>query len=522
MNTQPALPYPLLEPMLLADHMRAMDQQAVRLGFSVRSLMENAAQATVAYLVPLLAPGSRVVVCVGQGNNGGDGYAVARLLSQMGHVVTVVEQGLPTGVDSRANRDAWLPLGITLDAGIDPLACRQALAQAQILVDALFGTGLNRPLADSWQTMVGWLNASPAHIKLAVDVPSGVDADTGQIWGAAVRCTHTVTFQAAKPGLYLYPGRELAGEIHLADIGLPPLPLDHPHGPHPWRLTASFAGALLPQRPAWGHKGTFGHVLVAGGKSGMGGAVLLAALGALKTGSGLVSAAVPAALHNAFLAAAPEIMTICPAQGSTQYWEASQGEDLLGAAQDKQAWVLGCGLGRRAETQALIPWVVEAWDKPLVLDADGLYALQPNMLNRRRGPTVLTPHPGEMARLSGLSVLDIQADRMGVARRFAQAWNVVLVLKGSPTVVAAPDGQCFLNSTGDHGLATGGTGDVLAGMIGSLLAQGLEALPAALLGVYLHGLSRDCQREAGISAPFFTARDLIEGINLALQRLGAS
>jgi NAD(P)H-hydrate epimerase len=213
-------------------------------------------------------------------------------------------------------------------------------------------------------------------------------------------------------------------------------------------------------------------------------------------------------------------MTLAADDGPEGWHAAAHADGLLAAAAARDAVVLGCGLGRREETGALAQRLVREVERPLLIDADGLFALRPEHLRARPGPTVITPHPGELERLAGLPRAELAAQRLGVARRLAAEWGVVLVLKGAATVVAEPGGHAFLNATGDAGLASGGTGDVLSGIVGGLLAQGLEALPAALVGVYLHGLARDCQREAVTSA-YFTAGDLIAGINPALQRLGA-
>lgn len=500
-----------------------MDQHAIAaLGLPGRVLMENAAREVAAAVQRLLRGRPLphpIAVCCGTGNNGGDGYAAARLLRNAGLPVLVIRRGEPAGEDARANAEAWRHFGETLDFDADPAAAAAALHRAPAIVDALFGTGLRRAPEGPVRELIAAINAAPAPVKVAVDVPSGIDSDTGAAPGAAVRCTHTVCFQVGKVGLYQHPGAEYAGPVSVVPISIP---RRWPEGALPtWRLTEPFARALLPPRPPAGHKGTFGHLLAVCGSAGMGGAALLCGLGALKAGAGLVTLGVPRALRDGFLAAAPELMTLAPPGGGADAFDPAHVEALAQAAAARDALVLGCGLGRAEGTGAFVNALVARVETPLLVDADGLYALDLARLRERAVPAILTPHPGELARLSGLSVEAISRDRAGVARRLAVDWRVVLVLKGAPAAVASPKGEVFLNSTGDVGLASGGTGDVLSGVIGALLAQGLAPLPAALLGVYLHGLARDCQREA-LTGAAFTAHDLVRGLNPALRRLGGA
>ncbi len=498
-----------------------MDRHAITdLGVPGRVLMENAAHevaAAVQRLLPARPLGQPVAVCCGSGNNGGDGYAVARLLRNAGVPAVVVRRGQPATEEARANADAWGHFGTTIDYDAHPAAAVRLLGRSPALVDALFGTGLIRTLEGVARDLIAAMNAAPAPLKIAVDVPSGIHSDTGAVLGEAVRCTHTVCFQVGKIGLYQHPGAGHAGAVSVVPVSIPKRwPAD---ALPTWRLTGSFARRLLPARPAAGHKGTFGHLLAVCGSAGMGGAALLSGLSALKVGTGLVTVGVPRVLRDRFLAAAPELMTLAAPGGSADGFDPAQVETLAAAAATRSAVVLGCGLGRAAETGAFVNALVPRIDRPLLIDADGLYALDVTPLRHRAVPAVLTPHPGELARLSGLSHEALAADRVGQARRLAMQWGVVLLLKGAGTVVASPSGEAFINSTGDAGLATGGTGDVLSGVIGGLLAQGLAPLPAALLGVYLHGLARDCRRDE-VTGAAFTALDLVQGLNNALRKLG--
>jgi NAD(P)H-hydrate epimerase len=501
-----------------AAEMRAMDAHAIeQQGLPARLLMENAAAQvadTVCELMGEAQLGGSVVVCCGAGNNGGDGYAAARHLENRGVSTVVVETGLPKTPDAVANRAALIHVGDCIDWGEHRVRAEAAVAQAQVIVDALFGTGLTRPIEGDAAALVEAINASPAPVKLAVDIASGIHSDTGALLGAAVRCTHTLALQVAKLGHHQHPGRAYAGQVRIAPISIS---LRWPvAAPPTYVLERDFVADLLPERPVAGHKGTFGHLLAVCGSAGMGGAAGLAGMGALRVGAGLVTLGVPRCLRDRYVAIAPELMTLAGSAGDEAHFDAPQVAPLLAAAGERNALVLGCGLGRHAATGEFVRDFVAQAAAPLLIDADGLYFLDGAQLRARGEPTVITPHPGELSRLSGLSVADLSADRVGHARRLAAEWGVVLVLKGAGTVVAAPDGSAYINTTGDQGLASGGTGDVLSGMIGGLMAQGLAPLAAALAGVYLHGLARDL-RSAERTTAAFVASDLVGGIDAALR-----
>jgi NAD(P)H-hydrate epimerase len=516
-----ALPLHLLERLCTAAEMRRMDEHAIAaLGLPARLLMENAAHEVAARVQRRLRESGRsaapVAVCCGTGNNGGDGYAAARLLRNAGVPCLVVRSGEPQSPDALANAQAWTRFGRTLDWEAEETQCRAAIAAAPALVDALFGTGLNRALEGAVRGLIEAMNEAPAPVKLAVDIPSGLHADTGAILGAAVSATETVSFQVGKVGCHQFPGAALCGTVTVAPVSIARA---WPAGaPATYLLTRAFARALRPRRPQHGHKGTFGHLFAICGSAGMGGAAMLCGLSAAKVGTGLVTLAVPGALQDRFLADAPELMTFAPAGGGREHFDAAHADSLAAEAVRRDAAVLGCGLGRAPETGALVRELVPRLGGPLLVDADGLYHLPVAALAERVTPAVLTPHPGELARLSGLTVGELGRDRVGHARALARRWGVVLVMKGAGTVVAAPDGTVFINPTGDQGLATGGTGDVLSGVIGGWLAQGLPPLQAALLGVYMHGLARDLTRP-GLTSASFTAMDLVRGLNAALLEL---
>ncbi|MBI4081193.1 MAG: NAD(P)H-hydrate dehydratase [Candidatus Lambdaproteobacteria bacterium] len=496
-----------------------MDDHAIRgLGLPGRLLMENAAQAVarrVEALLPAGGPGA-IAVCCGNGNNGGDGYAVARLLANRGHAVRLIRCGTPGPGDAQENRRAWAHFGETIDSGAEGAAAEAALRGAAVIVDALFGTGLSRAVEGEPARLIAAINAAPTRLRVAVDIPSGIDADSGAVLGAAVRCSHTVSLQVGKAGCHQFPGALYAGEVEVADVSIPPRwPAE---APPTVLVTHAFARALRPARPRDGHKGTFGHVLLLCGSAGYAGAAALAGLGALKAGAGLVTLGVPRALRDRYVGIAPELITLASEAGGADAFESAHAPAFAAAAATRRAAVLGCGLGQRPQTRAFVEQLVAGLALPLVIDADGLNLLEGDRLLARPHPTILTPHPGELSRLAGLAIAELARDRIGHARRLARQWNVVLVLKGAGTVVAAPTGEAFLNPTGDEGMASGGTGDVLSGIVGALLAQGLVPVAAAVLGVYLHGLARDLSRPR-LSSAAFSATDLVAHLNEAWQAL---
>ncbi len=443
----------------------------------------------------------RVAVLCGPGNNGGDGFVVARHLAAAGarRVRAVL-----LGRREQVRGDAAGALAALLEAAPRVLveapedgALAGALGAAgwDLAVDALFGTGLARPLEGGYRTAVEWLNAFHGPV-VAIDLPSGVDAATGRVLGAAVRATVTLTLGLAKLGLALLPGAALAREVVVLDIG------------HPAALAAAAPGdrlldpaelgaavrRLLPRDPA-GHKGTYGHVLVVAGAAGTAGAAALAALGALRAGAGLATVAAPASLCPALEAKLWEAMVRPLPEGADGALDASALAEVLDLAAARDAVVLGPGLTTRPGAAAVIREAARRLAVPTLLDADGLNALGgPEELAGLRGaagPRVLTPHPGEMGRLLGRGTREVEADRPAAARAAAAASGAVTLLKGARTLVARPDGALAVNPTGNPAMASGGMGDVLSGVIGALLAQGLDAAAAAELGAYLHGAAGD-------------------------------
>lgn len=485
--------------LLTADQMQAVDRQAIEgIGIPGVVLMENAGRCVADEISRRFssAGSSSALVLSGKGQNGGDGYVIARCLLDKGwfvHTVVLAERGAVTG-DAAVNLLALEKCGGMVSFVTDEEKLTSVLSAAgvsDVLVDALLGTGLAKNVEGLYKRTIEWVNIQPLPV-VSVDVPSGVDASSGCILGAAVIATLTVTFAFAKVGLASYPGAAHVGELLVTDIGIP-APVARLAPNDCLLIDKKEASRLLPLRSPDGHKGTFGHLLVLAGSTGKSGAAIMAAESGLRSGAGLVTLACPLNVQPSVAARVTEVMTVplvdCNGEVSLQ---ALGG--LIQQVQDKQALAIGPGMGVGDEVCELVRQLLQKTDVPVVIDADGLTALcsQLHLFEQQANrQVVLTPHPGEMARLTGLSTTEIQANRFHVARDFAVQHGVVLVLKGARTLIASPDGKVCVNTSGHAGLASGGMGDVLTGVVGGLLAQGMSAFAAATLGVYLHGLAAD-------------------------------
>jgi NAD(P)H-hydrate epimerase len=479
-----------------AEAMRGLDRHTIeKLGIPGELLMECAGRLVAALAEAELAPGRRALVLCGPGNNGGDGLVAARHLHLRGVPAAVVFVGDP----ARVRGDAARNLERAERAGVPFAGARWRAEPGDLLVDALFGTGLARALEGEAASAVRKvLAARPGCRVLAVDLPSGLDADSGQPTGPCVQADLTVTLGLPKLGLAQEPGRSLAGRVLVGRIGI----ADEAPGVaiHGSLLTRRGAGALLPARPAEGHKGRFGHVLVAAGSRGKAGAAALAGLGAARVGAGLVTVACPEGVNAILQARSSEAMTAPLPESPEGELAAEAAEPLLALARERDVLAVGPGLGRGAGPRELVRRLVPRAGVPLVLDADALFAFRGEVdaLRRRGAPAVLTPHPGEAAALLGGEPATLNRDRVGAALRLAEASGAVAVLKGAATVVAEPGGRVRVNPTGGPVLAAGGSGDVLTGVIAGLLAQGLEPFDAACVGCFLHGAAGDrLAREVG-------------------------
>ncbi len=507
---------------LTAAQMREVDRRTSELGIPSIVLMENAGHRVVEFLAEQYAPlaEQRIVVMCGKGNNGGDGLVVARQLftrirPRSLHVLLAGDPSEMRG-DAAENYRMLQAVGCPVVFEITG-----EMEAATLIVDALLGTGLQGAARGRSAELIRAINDGfPLADVVAVDVPSGLDSDCGAIPGEAVHAGHTVTFTAPKPCQVLSPACELAGKLHVTQIGTPAdfyendnsiwLALSEP---------ALFSQLFLP-RSQESNKGLYGHVLVIAGSRGKTGAAAMAGLGGLRAGAGLVTVASAESAIAAIASHAAEIMTEpLPETDAGSISERSFDDALLsGIAENKDAIALGPGMGRDPDTVDAIRRIENEMRAPMVLDADALNALGDQDL-REHGPRILTPHPGEMARLINRPVAEIQADRVGVARAFALERGVYLVLKGNRSVVAAPDGRVWINPTGSPAMATGGTGDVLTGMIAGLVAQFPEQLEAALLAaVYLHGRAGELGA-AKLGEKAFIATDLFEFLPEAMREV---
>lgn len=469
------------------------------------------------------------MILVGKGNNGGDGLVCARHLADAGMAVSLVYAESPDLLRGEAAAQYEIAKALGLPGmvyapeigGIPGLRESDEARgrQATGLVDALLGTGTKGAPRGVYASLIREANASGLPI-VAADIPSGLDADTGAVHDPCIQARITVSLAFLKAGLTQYPGAGAAGEVVVRYIGIPRA---MPPG-------MEAAGAVLteetlraelgvdPGRPreADGHKGTYGHVLLAAGSLPMSGAGLLAAKAALRAGCGLATWALPAALLPRMLGAVPELMLAPAEDGGAGTWNEAAADEVLRLLEARDVLAVGPGLGRFPGEEAFMRALWEGAPRPLVVDADALNILAAAgglaAWPRRDTPTVLTPHPGEMARLTGLQTAEVQRDRLGVAREFAAKHEVTLVLKGSRTVIAAPDGRVFVNVTGHPGMATGGSGDVLTGLIAGLLAQDLDAVQAAALGVYLHGLAGEQAAARRANPASLLAGDIIEAL----------
>lgn len=474
-------------------------QTRERLGVSPLLLMENAGSRIVEVLKQEYGPvqNKRIHILAGMGNNGGDGLVVARQLLLLGarpkvYLVGNLQKSSP---EHKVNLEILRKLGIdVIHAELGQLAkLKFSLNLADLIVDALFGTGFKANLGPELAALINLVNDLGQPL-VAVDVPSGVNACTGQVEHTACRADLTINLGFLKTGCLLHPGQAYAGKNIVVDLGFP---LDFSPNIHRYLLGQETLD-LLPPRVPWGHKGTFGHTLVVGGSQVYVGAPALSGYAALRGGGGMTTVAVPQGIVSRFQA--DELIVSPIADNSEGNLGVNSLPQLVKLLEHKDALVVGPGLGSHPETISMVQELLRRWSGPTVLDADALKALTEEFLNSlpdsQRRQWIITPHPGEMACLIRSDASRVNANRLAVAVDFAKKWGINVVLKGAPSIIT--DGEkTYINSTGNHGLATAGTGDVLAGLIGALLAQGLQPLEAGCVGVYAHGAAADLVARQG-------------------------
>jgi len=497
------------------DQVREIDRASIEdYGIDGLVLMENAGRGT-AWVIRREFPDARsVAVVAGGGNNAGDGFVVARHLWCRGVDVRVYLTSPVSKLttDAARNLEPLRRMGVPVER---LRADRSNFAPTDVVVDALLGTGLASPVRRPLDGVIGFINSLPSPV-VSVDLPSGLDADTGRTLGVAVEADVTVTYGVMKLGLALFPGAALAGKIYLCPITTPPA-LEAPVRRE--LVTAASLRTFYGPRYEDTHKGTYGHLLVLAASPGKTGAATLAAHGALRVGTGLVTVGVPESLNPVMETNVIEAMTLpLPENDERCLGRRSVEAALEALAEKKTALLLGPGMSTTQDTAQFLEAVLAASSVPVVLDADALTLLasRPRALRAARGPCVLTPHPGEMGRLMGMGASDVQARRIEVAEACASRYEAWVVLKGARTVISSPDGRTYVNPTGNPGMATGGMGDVLAGAVGGLLAQGLEPLDACRLAVYAHGLAADIYAEVEGEAGM-TAMDVADLLPTALK-----
>lgn len=511
--------------LVTAQQMQEYDRHAIEeIGIPGTVLMENAGRAAAEEIhndAIELFPGP-ILVLAGRGNNGGDGYVIARILADRGWQVKT----LILAERAQVSGDAALMLDILCRLDHEPTFVREpealqgAFAQAAplLIVDALLGTGLSKELKGLYARAVELVNQDPAQV-VAVDIPSGINASDGRVMGQAVRADLTLCFDSAKIGHASRPGADYVGALRVLDIGIPRCPREKIES-ECLLIENEEAARFLPKRFAAGHKGSFGHLGVVAGCRGLTGAATLSSEAGLRSGAGLVTLICPASIHDILEVKLTEVMTF-PLSGERDYLLEENINEIVEMSKDWQALVVGPGLGQNPQTVKAVRGLVSDCRCPMVIDADALNALAMDVEVLRQpmpAARILTPHPGEFSRLCGHETARIESDRLRIARQFACDYGVTLLLKGARTLIIDPQGRVHINSSGNAGLASAGSGDVLSGLIGGLLAQGLTPFAAASLGAWLHGAAADLLSE-DLGCAGILAGDLLKTLPLTRYQL---
>ncbi|CCK79253.1 bifunctional ADP-dependent NAD(P)H-hydrate dehydratase/NAD(P)H-hydrate epimerase [Desulfobacula toluolica] len=510
--------------LVTANQMRDMDKQTIEsFGIPGRVLMENAGKGAFDFLLKKFKnlTAKKIAVMAGRGNNGGDGFVIARYLMEKKIAVTIFllsSKKKVTG-DAKANMDLAQKLcNLSQTCSIVEIPDAEAFEAQRVkilhhdfFIDAILGTGLNSDVRGFFKDAIEVMNTSSKPI-FSVDIPSGLHSDTGQPLGASVKADATATFALAKPGHVLYPGNVYTGDLKVIDIGIPNF-IAQEQSIQLSLIEKKEVAACFTPRKFQSHKGSFGHLLVIAGSVGKTGAAALCANAAMRCGTGLVTLGVAQSLNQNIETLVAEPMTHPLPEQDKGFLSDHCFDEIQTLLKGKQALAIGPGIGTRAGTKQLVKKLIQTSQVPLIIDADAINCIadDSNILKQKKVPAILTPHPGEMARLCKASPSDIQADRIGTASRFASEFNTILILKGAQTIVSFPDGRSCICPTGNPGMASGGMGDVLTGMIAGFCAQGFSPENASLAGVYIHGLCADtlCRDMGGFG---FIATDIIQTI----------
>ena len=501
--------------------MRKMDKKSIEDGFTSTILMEMAGRG-IAELIDekVRSSESKITIFCGKGNNGGDGFTAARFLDMWGYNVQIFFTGDKEElkevnyINYKIAKLRKIPIKKVkkLDRDI-----KEAVKNSNIIVDALLGTGIQGEPRGIYGDLIELINKSKNSFVTAIDVPSGVNALSGKVVGNAIKADLTATMAYYKTGLLLNPGYQYCGEIEIIDLGMAASSLEKINYNH-FLLGRKNAAGTLGIRKGTGHKGTFGKILVVGGSKSMLGAPALVGEAGLKSGAGLVKIALPDILAKQSLNYKNEIIYEFLTSDSNKITEKAYGE-IQKLMKDMDVLALGPGLGQSKEIDSLIEKVLESIEKPLVLDADGINGIKNlDILNKCDNNIILTPHPGEMSRLINKSIKEIKKNKVEISRKFAVDFGINLILKGANTITALPNGDVYFNVTGNNGLATAGSGDVLTGITASLLAQGLEPSKAAVLAPYLHGKAGD-KAEEYLTEYSIIASDIIDYLPKVFEEL---
>lgn len=511
--------------LLTPERMSRYDRFAIeRWGIPSAVLMENAGRNTYRLMKERYLKGrEKLAIFCGRGNNGGDGFVVARY---------ALRDGLETevfliGKADELRGDAGLNMGLYSSIGgrITELieananqAVKDRIKDADIIVDAIFGTGLTRPVEGPERMAIEEINSSGKPV-IAIDIPSGIDGKTGAVLGTAIKATHTFTYAYPKIGQVIYPGAYHTGRLTVIDISIPET-AEEELGIDAYLIDGKLLRGILKQRPPWSHKGTYGHLVVIAGSVGKTGAAAMASLAALKIGAGLVTLIIPKSLNPVMEVKLTEVMTYPVEDHGKGHFLIDTYEAIVDFVKDKTAIVIGPGLSQEPETMELVRRLYKTIEMPFVVDADGINAFKNHRdeIKKRGRQAVFTPHPGELSRIIGLSTKEINEERLKAGKRFLEEEGANLVLKGARTVITGSDGRVYINPTGNPALAKGGSGDILTGFIGGLVAQGYSLIEASILGVYLHGYMADRWVEVNGSIDLL-ALDLLTGIGIAIEEI---
>ncbi len=527
--------------LLTSEQMRAADRAAiVDMKIPGLKLMENAGGEVAEVVDRMLRKNSprpegervrvrghrifRIGIVCGKGNNGGDGLVVARMMARKGYKIGVylLSEALSEDAAVQLKRLPKIVSVHRIHSSLHWKKQKTELLQSDIIIDAIFGTGLSKPLTGFVRKIVGEINEMDKPV-IAVDIPSGIDATTGRVLGVAIRARLTVTFARPKIGHILYPGAACTGELKIADIGIPERAVAAAR-PDTFLIDRRIASKLLPPRPDHSHKGTFGRSLILAGSRGMAGAAVLAAEAAMRIGSGLTQLCVPESIYTiAARKLSPEALCATVPDARRGFFGPESLKPIVPLMERATCVLLGPGIGRHPKTIRWVTAILKSVrsDQKLILDADALYALAESRCPWPAADIAITPHAGEMAKLTGRTRGFVESNPCAVAREVSKKYRLTVVLKGSRSMIAEPAGRLDINSTGNAALAKGATGDVLAGMICGLAAQGLSTFDAARLAVYLHGRAADIAVGAGRDKRTFLAADIFQYLDPALRELSS-